>query len=342
MNSVIKRRINILAGIVFVALLTGTVFMLKEGVTKPSSHPQETKLTLGLALQPTSSLAIIAKEKGFFEASGLQVEAKAYPSGKRALEEGLATGTVDIAVSSDVPVMMECLNNPGIRIIAAIGSTDNVNRIVARSDRNIATPYDLKGKRIATQKASAVHYFLHLFHLEYGIREGDVNVMFMKTEELVPALDKGEVDAVSIREPYVTEAQQRLGKNAVIFTAPGIYPQSDLAVTTAAFAASHPEAIEKFIQALVRAETFAREHRDEAAAIIAGRLGADNARIGKFWDTFRLEVSLEQSLILLLENQARWALRESLVKQERMPDFTGFLYPEGLEGVKPRAVSIIR
>lgn len=341
MKAALKKNITVLAIMGSIAVFVAVIFIQKEK-TKEQIPAKKVKLTLGLALQPTSSLAIIAKEKGFFSAEGLNVETKAYPSGKRVLKEGLLHGTVDIAVSSDIPVMTECLNNTGIRIISAIGSTDNVNRIVARADRNITEPDDLKGKRIATQNASAVHYFLYLFFHEHDIKENETRISFMKAEELVPALVKGKIDAFSMREPYVTEAQRLLDKNAVIFAAPGIYPQSELAVTTADFAASHPEAIEKFLKALVKAETFAKEHPEEAMMIIAKRLGVDRAGIRKFWKTLNLEVSLEQSLIMLLENQARWAVRESLVKKNRVPDYTDYLYLKGITRVKPQSVSIIR
>lgn len=49
-----------------------------------------------------------------------------------------------------------------------------------------------------------------------------------------------------------------------------------------------------------------------------------------------------ESLILAMEDQAQWMTENGLTTSRNVPDFLGYLHPDGLEAVKPQAVSLIR
>ncbi len=292
-------------------------------------------------MQPASALAIIAMDQGFFEEEGLLIKAKMFPSGKRALLEGLVPGKVDIAISADIPVTLLAFKDKQLRILTALGATSDVNSIIARRDGGISVPGDLRGKRIATQKASAVHYFLHLFLRKHGISEQEVHISFMKAEQLPKALADGTIDAFSMRAPYIDEALRILGENAVTFSAPGIYPQTDMVVARWQFIRDNPGTVKGLMRALLAAERFAGNNPEQAAEILAKRLGADRKLIAKLWPKLDLKVTLHQSLVLLLESQARWARREGLINGGEIPDYTSQIHSETLYDLKPEVVSVI-
>ena len=58
-------------------------------------------------------------------------------------------------------------------------------------------------------------------------------------------------------------------------------------------------------------------------------------------DTYHV-VSLEQQLLLTLEDEARWTISEGLADKKEVPNYLDFIYLEGLEAVKPEAVTILR
>jgi ABC-type nitrate/sulfonate/bicarbonate transport system substrate-binding protein len=327
--------------LILAAILVSMLVLWLDGSvdTVPGAKKQ---VTLGLALQPTSALAIVAMDQGFFEKEGLLIEIKLFPSGKRALQEGLVPGEVDIAISADIPIMLQVFKDKQLSILSALGATSDVNSIVARRNGGGNIPADLKGKRIATQKASAVHYFLHLFLRKHGISEQEVHSLFMKAEQLPQALADGTIDAFSMREPYIGEALKLLGNNVVTFSAPGIYPQSDLAVTRWQFIQNNPKVIRGLTKALLTAERFAQDKPEQAADILAKHLGADRKLIAELWPKLDLKVTLHQSLVMLLESQARWALREGLVDGDETPDYASRMHLDTLRGLKPKAVTVIR
>jgi ABC-type nitrate/sulfonate/bicarbonate transport system substrate-binding protein len=331
----------VVAGFILAAILAVVLLLWPEKLVNTVSDSNK-RVSLGLAMQPTSALAIIAMDRGFFEEEGLMIETRSFPSGKRALHEGLVPGVVDIAISADIPIMLQAFEDTHLSILSAIGVTSDVNTIVARRDAGITVPTDLRGKRIATQKASAVHYFLHLFLRKHTISEQEVISSFMKAEQLPKALVDGTIDAFSMREPYIGEALKQLGDKAITFSAPGIYPQTDMVVTRRQFIQNNPEVVKYLVQALLTAERFANDKPEQAAAILARQLGADRKLIAELWPKLNLSVTLHQPLVLLLESQARWALREGLVDGDKVPDYTSYMHLDTLRDLKPEAVTVIR
>jgi NitT/TauT family transport system substrate-binding protein len=288
------------------------------------NSPVEDALRIGLSLQPSNALVMIALDRGFFADQGLKVSVEKYVSGVRALRDGLFAGNVDLVTASDVPVALNSFERQDFSIVATIFRVENQNRIVARADRGIAKPADLTGKRIATQRGSAVHFFLHLFLLENGILESDVDQTFMKAGELPEALARGDIDAFSMREPYIGQARALLGGNA-----------NDVL-------REKPDIAKKILRALVKAENFVAGKPKESQAIVARFVGASEAEIAAIWPEFIPRVSLEQSLLLRLEDIGRWAVRRQLVNGRQTPNFLDLIYFEAMQTVKPVAITVVR
>jgi ABC-type nitrate/sulfonate/bicarbonate transport system substrate-binding protein len=293
-------------------------------------------------MQPTDALPILAYEKGFFKQEGLDVRFKSYPSGKRALKEGLLSNAVDVIASTEIPVVMALLENNALTILASAATADNVNRIIARSDRGIQSASDLAGKKIATQKASAVHYFLFLFLQNQPIDTGTVSLSFMKAELLPGALASGSIDAFSMREPYISYARELLDNKTITFEMPGLYVQAELLLSTRKFSREHPGVIRKLLKALVRAEAYAKENREDAIRTVATVLGIKPDIYASQWKVLDLRVRLDQSLLTLLESQSRWAIENRMTPAKEVPNFLDAIDMEDMMQVKPDAVTIIR
>lgn len=302
-------------------------------------------IRLALAAQPMSALAILAVDKGFFDAEGLAVVATEHPSGARALAALLA-GDADVCTTADVPLVLESFRRPDMRILATIGSSSNEPRIVARRDRGIASPGDLRGRRVGTQKASAVHYFLHAVLLKYGMRQSEITPVFLKAEDLPAALRDGRVDAITMREPYVSEAVRMLGDQALVLQEPGLYLRIELLVALSPLAEQRPDAVQALLRALLRAEDFARHDPGEALAVVAYRLHGARSGVGDVWPELDLSVRLNQALFQTLEDAAMWAVRRGLAEgvptNAPVPNYLGFLDLRGMDAVKPEAVTVIR
>ncbi|MEE9594703.1 MAG: NrtA/SsuA/CpmA family ABC transporter substrate-binding protein [Candidatus Hydrothermarchaeales archaeon] len=330
------RIMGLILVLVVVILVSGCVQQTKEKEIKID------EVKFGQAMSPTGALSIIAEENGYFEDAGLNTEIKEYKSGKRAFVEGFNSGKVDVITTQGVPVVFNSLNGQDFKIIALINSALSDKIIVGRKDSGISEPSDLKGKKVATQKGSAVHFFLHLFLLHNEMSEEDIELSYIKAEDLPKALAKGTIDAFSMREPFVTQAKDLLGEeNVVLFPDPGIYNAVDVVVVRNELLRENPEIPKKIIRALIKAEEFVKENPEKAKNIIVQRIGSDREEIDKFWPGFNLEVVLEQSLFTILEDEARWVIKSGLTEATEVPNYLDYIYFDALEEVKPEAVRII-
>ena len=96
------------------------------------------------------------------------------------------------------------------------------------------------------------------------------------------------------------------------------------------------------LRALVRAEAFVRENPAEAQKNVADFSGVDIGIVRDIWADASFTVSLDQALILALEDESRWAIDAGLIGARKVPNYLDFIYFDGLKSVKPGAVRILR
>jgi NitT/TauT family transport system substrate-binding protein len=99
--------------------------------------------------------------------------------------------------------------------------------------------------------------------------------------------------------------------------------------------------IKKLVWALVRAERFCREEPDAARQIIARAINVSLENLQELWPSYRFNVTLDQSLLLILEDETRWAIKNELTVRTDIPNYLEHIYLDALESVTPAAVTVI-
>lgn len=317
------------------------VFLILFGCSEP---PQQfLKFRLGVPHHPPNALMLIAVEKKLFEEQGLEAEIIYYPSGKRALIEGLLEDKVDYISSAGIPFVWQSFQHDDLMILTSLYSTDNHNRIIARKDAGIFEISDLRGKKVATQRNSAVHYFLRSFMQEHQLPKQSIDLCYFKAENLPEKLALGEIDAFSMREPYISQALDAIGEdNSIIFQAPGLYIQSDILVARRDYLKNNELITEKVLRALIKAEEFTQKHPQQAITIVANILKIPTKKIEDLWRNDDLSIKLEHSLLRRLEQQGLWMIQEQLTDATELPDFRSKFYTKPLKTVKPEVMLLIQ
>jgi len=316
--------------VLIIALLTISCFKKEEELEQ---------VRIGSPRSLLTSLLWLAEEKGYFKAEGLKIHIQDYVSGKRALNAFLRH-EVDLVITAEAPFVLASFKYPELRLFASIGSSDNEVRLVARRDSNITKPEDLKGKRIATQKGSAVHFFLDSFLLYHGIHHTEFEAFFYKGEMLPKALVEGEIDAFAMRDPYLQQAKDLLGEKIIEFSQPGLYTKSYNLVGDSIFAKKKSIYVHKILRALIKAQAFSQKNPREAINLIAQIQQIPITRVRKIWPEMILRVSMKQSLLLTLEEESQWAIQTKLVKGEKIHNILSFLDSAPLTTVNADAVGI--
>ena len=141
--------------------------------------------------------------------------------------------------------------------------------------------------------------------------------------------------------PPVKKLQKNLGAGGVTFS---IDPSHSLIAVLSSrpdLPSQKPGMVKGILRALIRAEKFAREKPRDSMRIVAEAVGMELDQLGEMWRSEDFRVSLDQSLLLSLEDESRWAITNRLTKAQKIPNYLD-IYFDGLKSVKPEAVRILR
>lgn len=332
-----RKPIGLLA---ILALLAAVAAVALHGRGKPGAEPVE-PIRIGVQDNTVCALLFIAERNGLLRQEHLRPVIHRYPSGKLALD-AMFKGDVDVATVADLPIVLASFERSDFALFATIATTDSGAWLLARKDHGVASPDDLRGKTIGTQRNSAVHFFLSFFLLRHHIPEDEVRIEFLDAVQLPDALLSGRVSAISMRNPFMLAAKSGLGTNALEMTDSDIYRQTFNLVAPRAYLREYPAPVRHLLKALLAAEQIVVTDGESAREIAAAWMGPDRrAECQDDWPRHTFAVTLEQSLFLTIEDQARWAMGRGLAAGG-MPNFEHLIDAEPLRSLNPRAVSIIR
>lgn len=298
------------------------------------------RLVLSFAEQPLSAQVYVAEALGLFEREGLAVTLRRQSSGKGALDD-LVAGHADVATASETPILFAVLDGRPICILSTLAVTERNLALVGRRDRGLLGKADLRGKRVAVSPRTNSEFFLDVLLIYHWLPREAVTAVDLAPERMVPALLSGEVDAISAWEPHLSEAQRRLGRNAVTFSGQGIYLWTWNLVTGREIARQRPAVLRKLLRALLAATEEMAARPAAARRLVAERLGIPAAQLRDTWDIYAFDLQLDQSLLLNLEGQTRWAMRKRYSDRPTLPNYLDTVCPEALADVAPTALTLI-
>jgi NitT/TauT family transport system substrate-binding protein len=327
---------------ILVILLISTVLLLLTSCQKENKvlGPPE-KITIAYATSANAILVYIAFANGYFAEEGLDAIPQPHAFGKLALG-AVIDGRANLGTSADTPLVFAVMNGKRITTLATIQTSNMDLAIVARNDRGIASPGDLKGKKLGVTLGTNADFFADAFLLDHGIDREKVKIIDMKPDEMADALGAGRVDAVATFNPTLTLLKKELGNKGTVFFYESIYTENFCITGMQDYATKHPETIKKVLRALIKAETFVHQHPAEARHLVADFIKVDKVLLDEIWPIFVMRVTLDQALLVDLEDQTRWLLKGGLTVRKDMPNYFDFIYTEGLLAVKPEAVRILR
>jgi len=300
--------------------------------------------SITVAYSPFESTALfwIAQDQNFFGQNRLNVTPRRYDTGVGSLD-GLLNGEADLAVgANEFPLVGRALQKEAIRTIGTIAKSEFIY-LIGRKDRGIEKVSDLKGKRVGTTFRTIAHFFLGRSLELNGMNIDDITLVEVKTpDEWVNAIVNGDIDAVVTAQPYANAAKDRLGANAIVWSVQSSQPLQTQVISTDEWISKHPDFVNRFLKSLVLAEEYVIHNPAEARAIVQKRLNLDAIYMETVWSQNQFSVSLDQSLIIAMEDEARWLIENNLTAEKQVPDFLNYIYVDGLEVVKPNAVNIIR
>ncbi len=218
-----------------------------------AKDPQEIRLDWATY----NPVGLVLKEKGFLEEAlkprGIRVRWVQSLGSNKALEF-LNAGAVDFGSAAGAAALVARINGNPIKAVYAF-SRPEWTALVTRKDTGIATPADLKGKRVAVTRGTDPHIFLIRALQGAGLTERDAKLVLLQHPDGRTALERGDVDAWAGLDPMMAAAEIEGG--AVLFHRDPAANTWGLLDVREAFAREHPDLVRTVIAAYERARAYA-------------------------------------------------------------------------------------
>lgn len=249
------------------ALSAATVaVMMLTGCSKDQA--QET-ITLNIGFQKYGILPIV-KERGnlekALEAQGVQVKWVEFPAGPQLLE-GLNVGSVVLGEAGEAPPIFAQAANSNLVYVANQPAAPKAEALLVPKDSAINSIADLKGKRVALNKGSNVHYLLLKVLEANHLTLNDINVIYLPPSDARAAFEKGAVDAWVIWDPFFAAAEQQIGAR-VLATGESLVSNHQFYLADRKFAEANPKVIQAVVKELNLSTQWVASHQDEAAKLL--------------------------------------------------------------------------
>ncbi len=328
---------SLLLLLILAACLWQTGFLTPKAALPPG--PLE-KITISILPIFPAALLLVAQEDGYFRINGLEVVIEPCETGRICLDN-LQAGRADVAFMAAFVFLDEIFKgSKSLRILGSPAAVEFVN-LLALKDRGILQPGDLRGKRVGVAGSTVAEFFLGSFLTFNNLSLSEVKVTYLNPSKMAAALANNKVDAVMIWNPVTFELKKQLGEKLISW--PGQTGQKffEVLVSTDKFIHRNSKALEKFFRALAQAEDFIRHNPAESQEIVAKQIKLDISVFQDDWRNSDLELSFNQSLLIAMEDEARWMIRNRLTDQAEVPDYLDYFDPGPLSRADPEAVRLI-
>lgn len=265
-------------------------------------------------VNPDHATLIIAGEKGFFEAQGLDVELIA-PADPNDPPKLVAAGKADLAITYQPQLHMQVGEGLPLKRVATLIATP-LNSVVVLRDGPVKSLADLKGRKIGYSIGGFETALLKRMLEPHGVTLDDltlINVNF----SLSPSLLAGQVDAVigAFRNFELNQLDIEGSPGRAFFPEEEGVPAYDELILVANSANLEDARLPRFIEALEQAAHYLVNHPEES------------------WELFiRNHKDLDDELNrrAFAATLPRFALRPAALDSGRYERFAAFLLQQGL------------
>jgi sulfonate transport system substrate-binding protein len=230
--------------------------------------------TLRIGYQKYGTL-IILKTKGTLEkrlaALGYGVEWKEFPGGPQLLE-ALNVGAIDAGTTGETPPVFAQAAGAPLVYVGVEPPAPKGEAILVPKDSKIASVAELKGKKVALNKGSNVHYLLAKALEANGLKLADVDSVFLAPADGRAAFEAGKVDAWVIWDPFEAAAVAATGAR-VLVDGTGLVQNYQYYLATRDYAAKQPQVIKALLAEIDTVDRWAAGNVTEVAKLLSPDVG---------------------------------------------------------------------
>jgi ABC-type nitrate/sulfonate/bicarbonate transport system substrate-binding protein len=317
-----SRRTLMLAGIATSAM---TVF-------RPLHAQSLVPMRIATGVDPSFSAFYIAKERGIFEKNGLDVTLQTGPSGS-AMVSFIIGNQIQAALGTEMAGIQNFnLDNN----VVVFSEMTRLEKFFGLLGRNMNSVEEMKGKRVGVARGTGGETFWLAIVEKLKLDPRDYTVINLEAPEMIPAFQRGNIDAFAAWEPWVTRATMALPNVKNLRDNQGILDGRIFGYLNQGWAEKNRSAATAFVKSLVEATDLVVRDPETAAKTVSSFLKLDLDLTRRLIANNRFDMRLDQASLEGLQLVERQV--QSQGKLLKPVDWSRFVSADLLRQVRPEKV----
>lgn len=271
-----RRRVLRFAAAVTATAATATLVLAGSASRAFAQAPTPHELRIGF--QKYGTLTVL-KAKGDLEKRlaplGVTVKWTEFPAGPQLLE-GLNVGSIDFGTVGEAPPIFAQAAGADLVYVAHQPPAPSAEALIVPKTSTVRSLADLKGKKVALNKGSNVHYLLVKLLEKEGLKYSDLQVVYLPPADARAAFESGAVDAWVIWDPFLASAQRQLGAR-VVADGTGVVNNLQFYLASRPYADRNPQVVAAIVDELARLDRWSQSNLPAVVSVLAPQIGLDAA-----------------------------------------------------------------
>ncbi len=255
-------------------IVVGAIALIVSFISAASAHAQG-KGELRIGYQKSASLFVLQKAQGSLEKKlaplGFGVKWVEFPAGPQLLE-GLNVGAVDVGYVGEAPPIFAQAAGAKFVYFGYDPAAPRAEAILVTKDSPIKSVAGLKGKKVALNKGSNVHYFIVKLFEKHGLSYADLNLVYLPPADARAAFEKGSVDAWVIWDPFLAAAEKSLDAR-ILADATGVVGNRAYYFSSLDYVAKNADVLAIATEEINRINVWGTANKSDLAAELAALWG---------------------------------------------------------------------
>jgi sulfonate transport system substrate-binding protein len=230
--------------------------------------------TIRIGFQKYGKLVLL-KGRGTLEEKlkplGYNVVWTEFPSGPPLLE-AMNVGSIDFGITGETPPIFAQAAGAPLVYLAYDPPAPQGEAILMPRDSPFKSVADLRGKKVALNKGSNVHYLLVRALENAGLKYTDIQPVYLAPADALAAFSRGSVDAWVIWDPYEAAAEAATGAR-ILTDGTNLVSNYQFYFTSKKFLADNGKAVDIVLDALNETDDWVKNHIDETANLLSPSVG---------------------------------------------------------------------
>ena len=293
-----------------------------------------TKMTIATGVDPAFSQFYVAKEGGLFEKNGLDVTINTGPSGS-AMVPFLVNNQVQAAYGSDLAGV---INHQVDNNIVAVADGTYLWKWESVVGRNVDSLEGLKGKKVGVAMGTGAEIFWRRLLASRKLNPADFTLVNVEAPEMLAALERGNIDAFAVWEPWPTRTLMAVKGSKILATAEGIYNNINFIYMNRGWIEKNKDTSIKFMRALCEANDLIEKDRPAAAKMVAKFLKMPLELATELMPKVYYDMDWQPRSIEAIKDSEKLLADQKKLKAPL--DYSKYVYLDLLKAVRPQNIKI--